>query len=145
MDKSDTSELFKPLERAISETFIPSILGREISVSDREMFALPIRAGERVRESEKASFVPLVFTTSGGMAPECAAFMKQVAHQLADKRKDDYAAVANYIRTKIRFALLKSVLISLRGVRGKQRKDAALPTSAGDFGLIPECDAYEAY
>ena len=44
-----------------------------------------------------------------------------------------------------RFALLKSVLISLRGVRGKQRKDAALPTSAVDFGLIPECDAYEAY
>ena len=101
--------------------------------------------GERVRESEKASFVPLVFTTSGGMAPECAAFMKQVALRLADKRKDDYAAVANYIRTKIRFALLKSVLISLRGVRGKQRKDAALPTSAVDFGLIPECDAYEAY
>ena len=46
--------------------------------------------------------------------------MKQVALRLADKRKDDYAAVANYIRTKIRFALLKSVLISLRGVRGKQ-------------------------
>ena len=49
--------------------------------------------------------------------------------------KDDYAAVANYIRTKKRFALLKSVLISLRGVRGKQRKDAALPTSAVDFGF----------
>ena len=29
--------------------------------------------------------VPLVFTTSGGMAPECAAFMKQVALRLADK------------------------------------------------------------
>ena len=66
---------------------------------------------ERVRDLEKASSVPLVFTTSGGMAPECAAFMKQVAHRLADKRKDDYAAVANYIRTKIRFALLKSVLM----------------------------------
>ena len=42
---------------------------------------------------------------------------------LTDKRKDDYAAVANYIRTEICFALLKSVLISLRGVRGKQRKN----------------------
>ena len=90
--------------------------------------------GERVRESEKSSFVPLVFTTSGGMAPECAAFMKQVALRLSDlKRKDDYADVANYIRTKIRFALLKSVQISLRGVRGKQRKEATLPTSAVDF------------
>ena len=59
--------------------------------------------GERVRESEKASFVPLVFTTSGGMASECAAFMKQVALRLADKRKDDYAAVAKDKDT-IRFA-----------------------------------------
>ena len=82
----------------------------------------------------KSSFVPLVFTTSGGMAPECAAFMKQVALRRSDlKRKDDYADVANYIRTKIRFALLKSVQISLRGVRGKQRKEATLPTSAVDF------------
>ena len=42
---SDTSELFRPLEIAISETFIPSILGREISASDREVLALPLRAG----------------------------------------------------------------------------------------------------
>ena len=65
------------------------------------------------------------------MAPECTAFMKQVALRLADKRKDDYAAVLNYIslRIKIRLALLKSVLISLRGVREKQRKDAARPAN----------------
>ena len=47
-----------------------------------------------MRECEKASFVPLVFTTTGGMAPECAAFMKQVALRLADKRKDDYGCLA---------------------------------------------------
>ena len=66
--------------------------------------------------------VAFVASTTGGMAPECEAFNKQLAHRIADKRKDDYSAVANYIRTKIRFALLKSVLIFLRGVRGKQRK-----------------------
>ena len=60
-------------------------------------------------------------------------------------RKEDYSAVANYIRTKIRFALLKSVLISLRGVRGKQKKDSTMPTSAVAFGLIPEKVSYEAY
>ena len=103
--------------------------------------------GERCRQSEKASLCCLVHTTSGGMSPECQAFNKQLAHRLADKRKDDYPAVANYIRTKIRFALLKSVLISLRGVRGKQMKESssAIPTSAVAFGLIPECVSYEAY
>ena len=79
------------------------------------------------------------------MAPECAALMKQVALRLADKRKDDYAAVANDIRTKTRFALLNSVLISLRAVGGKRRKDTTLPIFAVDVGLIPECDVYEAY
>ena len=42
------------------------------------------------------------------------AFIKQLARIIDDKRKDDYSAVANYIRTKIRFSLLKSILISLR-------------------------------
>ena len=79
------------------------------------------------------------------MAPECEAFNKQLAHRIADKRKDDYSAVANYIRTKIRFALLRSVLISLRGVRGKQKKDSTTPTSAVACGLIPEKESYEAY
>ena len=79
------------------------------------------------------------------MAPECEAFNKQLAHRIADKRKDDYSAVANYIRTKIRFALLRSVLISLRGVRGRQKKDSTMPTSAVAFSLISEKVYYEVY
>ena len=101
--------------------------------------------GERCRQSEKSGFCCLVHSTTGGMAPECEAFNKQLAHRIADKRKDDYSAVSNYIRTKIRFALLKSVLIFLRGVRGKQKKDSTTPTSAVAFGLIPEKESYEAY
>ena len=80
-----------------------------------------------------------------GMAPECEAFNKQLAHRIADKRKDDYSAVANYIRTKIRFALLRSVLISLRGVRGKQKKDSTMSTSPVAYGLIPEKVSYAVY
>ena len=33
----------------------------------------------RVIQVEKATFTPLVFTTSGGMAPECMQFHKRVA------------------------------------------------------------------
>ena len=79
------------------------------------------------------------------MSPECEAFNKQLAHRIADKGKDEYSAVVNYIRTKIRFALLKSVIISLRGVRGKQKKDSTMSTSPVAYGLIPEKVSYEAY
>ena len=91
---------------------------------------------ERCRQSEKGGFCCLVHSTTGGMAPECEAFNKQLAHRIAGKRKDDYSAVANYIRTKIRFALLRSVLISLRGVRDgasrrrtRQRQHQQLPSA----------------
>ena len=76
---------------------------------------------ERVLQSEKGSFVPLIFTTSGGMGPQCMAFHKRLAELIATKRKERYSHVINFIRTRIRFALLRSVLIAIRGERGKSR------------------------
>ena len=38
---------------------------------------------ERIIQIEKATFVPLVFTTSGGMAPECEKLNKQLAELIA--------------------------------------------------------------
>ena len=96
---------------------------------------------QRVLQVEKATFCPLIYTTTGGMGH---AYHKRVAQRLAEKRKDNYPAVMNYVRTKVRFALLKSVLISLRGIRGKQMKES-VPTSSVSFDLIPEGQLYEAY
>ena len=42
--------------------------------------------GERVLESEKGSFTPLVFNTSGGMGPECARLNKRLAELIAIKK-----------------------------------------------------------
>ena len=76
--------------------------------------------GDRVREVEKGTLSPLVFLTTGGAGPECSKVLKRLATLIANKREESYGHVVSYIRTKIRFSLLKSVLISLRGVRGKQ-------------------------
>ena len=35
--------------------------------------------------------------------------------------------------------------VTVRGVRGKQKKDSTMPTSEVAFGLIPEKVSYEAY
>ena len=37
----------------------------------------------RVMEVEKATFTPLVFATTGGMAPECQIYHKQLAELLS--------------------------------------------------------------
>ena len=92
---------------------------------------------ERVIQIEKGSFTPLVFATSGGMGPEWNRFNKRVGKLLAEKRKESYSDVINHIRTRLRFCLLKSVLVALRGVRGKSKKFGDItPISALSFNLL---------
>jgi len=74
----------------------------------------------RVIDIYKSSFNPLVFT-SGGMAPECNRVNKRLAEKIAEKRRGPYASVITYIRSKLRFALLRSTLAAIRGFRGKRR------------------------
>ena len=42
---SDAGHLFQPLEDAIRDIFIPSIIGRKINDLERRIFALPVRMG----------------------------------------------------------------------------------------------------
>ena len=60
------------------------------------------------------------------------------------KRNENYADIMRYIRTKLRFVILKSVLMCLRGIRGKQNRTKGMPISSISFGLIPEENGYEA-
>jgi len=90
-----------------------------------------------VIDIEKSSFDPLVFTTTEGMAPECNRVNKMLAEKTAEKRREPYASVITYIRTKLRFALLRSTLAEIRGFRGK-RSDVHLQDLTDiDFSLLP--------
>ena len=81
---------------------------------------------ERVVESEKGLFAPMVFLTTGGAGPQCSAVIKRLADKIATKRSEQYSHVITHLRTKLRFALLRSVLISIRGVRGNLYKERAI-------------------
>ena len=98
--------------------------------------------GERVREVEKGTFEPLVFLTTGGMGPRCTAVIQKLAHKIADKRQENYADIMSFIRTKLRFFLLRSVLIAIRGERGKRvAREPHLGMVA--FNMIPSERDYE--
>ena len=98
---------------------------------------------DRVLQVEKASFVPLIYTTTGGMGPQCTAFHKQLAQLIADKRHEKYSDVVNHMRTRLRFALLRSILIAVRGSRGKRMYAQDLSNVA--YNLIPYEMTYESY
>ena len=61
----------------------------------------------RVLQVEKGSFSPLVFTTTGGMAPEATRFLKRVAEKISAKTREKYSQVMSNIRTRISFPALK--------------------------------------
>ena len=72
---------------------------------------------ERCLQSENSEFIPLVYSTTGGTGPSCEAYHKRLALLMAAKRKDSYSAIIDHIRTKVRFTVLKSIVMGIRGFR----------------------------
>ena len=93
--------------------------------------------GDRVRNVERASFTPLIFTTTGGMSPECSRMNRRMAELIALKRNEVYSHVMCHLRTRLRFALLRATLVAIRGERGRR---SAVEDDMQDisFNLIPE-------
>ena len=100
---------------------------------------------DRVINIEKATFTPLVFTTTGGMGPECQKFNKRLAELISQKQREEYSHVMRHIRCKLRFSLLKATLAAVRGVRGKVSRIEEDDITSISFNLIPQEPAYESY
>ena len=101
---------------------------------------------DRVLNVEKASFTPLVFSTSGGMGKECKIFNKRLAEKISQKTKEAHSQVVTHIRTRLRYAMLKATLIAIRGYRGHQVETAKEEeVDEIEFNLIPEENTYETF
>ncbi len=74
----------------------------------------------RVLQVEKASFTPLVFSTTGGMGDEADHFYTHLALKISNKTGQRYCDTIAFIRRRLRFDLLRTCVISLRGYRGRQ-------------------------
>ena len=90
---------------------------------------------ERVIQVEKGSFTPIVMSTFGGMGVEAKKYHKRIATLISEKRGERYSDVVNFLRTRMRFSILRSVLTAVRGVRGRSKIETT-PISALSFNLI---------
>ena len=68
-------------------------------------------------------------STTGGMGKEATRFHKRLALLISEKRKENYAHVISHLRTRLRFSLLKSTVMAIRGVRGKRARDGEIDIS----------------
>ena len=85
---------------------------------------------------EKGVFSPLVFSTSGGMGKEAEAVCKKIADKMVYKSGQKYHETISFIRKRLRFDLLKTTIISLRGNRGRPTFIPEIDQL--DLNLIPE-------
>jgi hypothetical protein len=75
---------------------------------------------ERIREVEHGDFNPLVFTCTGGMAPQCHLVMKRLAEQLSQKQGIQGSVVSGWLRCRLSFALLRTTLLCVRATRRRR-------------------------
>ena len=93
---------------------------------------------EPICEVERASFTPLVFTTSGGASPLTTMFLKHLASHLAEKRDLTYSNTLGWLRVRLNFSLLWSAIICIRGSRstvGRACIEHALDLATSDAQL----------
>ena len=72
---------------------------------------------ERILQVENGSFTPLVFSVNGGMGKEANKCYSRIAEKLAEKRDEPYLVMMYWIRRKISFSMMKSIIMCIRGSR----------------------------
>ena len=86
---------------------------------------------QRVREVERGSFTPLVFSALGGVSRPTEITYKRLASLLATKKVHHYSIIISFIRCRLSFSLLRSAIMCLRG----SRSTAGHPQRDIDFTL----------
>ena len=76
-----------------------------------------VKYAARITQVEHGSFTPLVFSCFGGMSRECSFFYTKLAEKLAEKRRLNTSEAISYVRTKINFSLINSLVLCIRGSR----------------------------
>ena len=76
---------------------------------------------ERILQVEHADFNPLVFSCTGGMAPQSMIVMKRLSEKMAKKLDISQSVVSGWLRCRLSFALLRTTLLCVRATRYKRR------------------------
>ena len=98
---------------------------------------------ERVREVERASFLPLVFSASGGQGKATSTFYKRLAMLISEKKKESFSDVMAMIRCRLGFGLVRSAVTSICGHRPRSHAAAVkFDTSSSAAMVAAECQLH---
>ncbi len=101
--------------------FAPSNRNTTLDQCFRKHEREKIRAyGQRVREVEHATFVPIVMSATGGLSKQATNFYKRLASLLAEKWDQPYSTTLHWLRCSLSFSLLRSAIQCIRGARSSR-------------------------
>ena len=84
---------------------------------------------QRIRETEHATFSPLVLSATGGLAREANTFYKRLASMLASKWDHSYSNTLCWLHCRLAFSLLRSSIQAIRGARSSCGHPIRKPTA----------------
>ena len=71
---------------------------------------------------EHGRFTTIVLSSFGGFGRESSQFLSKLVEKVAEKRGIDKGGVANYIRTKVAYELVRSQVACIRGSQSLWKK-----------------------
>ena len=108
--------VFNPLARCHLHHSLPAVHKKNENEKNREY-------NQQILQVEHGSFTPLVFSCFGGMNRECSRFSSHTAERLANRRKEPKSKISAWIKARLNFALIRSMLLCLRGTRTPSNVD----------------------
>ena len=76
---------------------------------------------DRVIQIEHGSFTPVVLSSSGGFGREGSCFVSRLIDKIAEKQGTEKSLVANYVRSKVSFELVRAQVACIRGSRSLKK------------------------
>ena len=77
---------------------------------------------QRIIQVEHGSFTPVVVSAFGGFGKETDRFVARLVQKISEKKHLEASVVANYVRRKVSFELVKSQIDCIRGSRNLWKK-----------------------
>ena len=87
---------------------------------------------DRVIQVEHGSFTPIVLSSFGGYGRETSRFVSKLIEKMSEKKDLERSVVANYLRSKVSFELIRSQVACIRGSRGLKKMNV----DAGEIEVV---------
>ena len=124
--------MFRCLTLTCSRTFSPVSQASTVATSAKNAS----NTRQRIRDVERSTFCPLIWSTSGGAGPAATCFLKRLADKLSERTEEPYSTTVGWLRCRLGFALTRSAVMCLRGSRSRagQPRCAVEPALASASG-----------